>query len=170
MDGEKRPYTYEEGLGEFYRGEIVGEAIYSGLVECAKDPLERLKLAHLLQLETETKAWLRPHMIAAGVSVAEPAASRDPAIGFVNRLGALSWSEKVQFIADIVPGQVTQYRAYADAARARGNAAQAAVCDFMVEHELAQAEFARHELAGAEPAVSLAPLLRHSCNPLPTCV
>jgi hypothetical protein len=44
-------YAYERGLAEFYRNEVIGEAMYSTLLEIAETPEERLKLAHLLQLE-----------------------------------------------------------------------------------------------------------------------
>ncbi len=62
-------YRFHDGLVEFYRGEVIGEAIYSALIEATNDSVERLKLAHLLQLETETKAWLRPHLIRSCLGV-----------------------------------------------------------------------------------------------------
>lgn len=160
-------YSYENGLAEFYRGEIIGEIVYLALIEATSDPAERLKLAHLLQLETETKAWLRPHMIRAGLSIAEPAELGEIAQGLISLLVSLDWSGKMRSLMDIIPDLVRQYGAYAEAARSRGEAEQAAVCDFMVDHELAQEEFARLELEGAEPAASLAPLLRQSRYPLP---
>lgn len=160
-------YSYTDGLVAFYGGEIIGEAIYSGLLECANDPFERLKLAHLLQLETETKAWLRPHMILAGLSIAEPSESRETGLKFVAALAKLDWPGKMKALVDLVPESAQQYRAFAEAARDRGDAQQAAVCDFMVEHELGQAEFARLELEGAELFISLAPILRQSRYPLP---
>ena len=159
--------SYEDGLAAFYDGEIKGEAIYSALLEGTSDPLERLKLAHLLQLETETKAWLRPHMILAGLSVAEPPVLRKAALKFTDALIKLDWREKMKALSDLVPISAKQYRGYAEAARARGDDQRAAVCDFMVEHELDQGNFARLELEGADAAVSLAPILRHSRYPLP---
>jgi hypothetical protein len=161
-------YSNENALTAFYRGEIVGEAILSDLLDYTDDPLERLKLAHLLQLETETKAWLRPHMIAAGLSLAEPAELRETAQALIHRMHAMKWRDKMQFLFDVVPDVVTQYRAHADAARADGRDDQSAICEFMVDHELVVIEFCREELNGAEPAISLAPLRRHVHNPLPT--
>jgi len=159
--------SYEDALAAFYGGEVIGEALYSGLLEGTSDPSKRHKLAHLLQLETETKAWLRPHMVLAGVSVAEPPALRETALKFVATLSKLDWRGKMKALADLVPQSANQYRAYAAAARGRGNVQQVSVCDFMVEHELNQGEFARLELEGADLAVSLAPILRHSRYPLP---
>lgn len=167
MPGEEA-YSYENGLAEFYRGEVIGEAGYSALIESTADRLEQLKLAHLLQLETETKAWLRPHMIRAGLSVAELPEFRESAQNIVAALVALDWPGKMNAILGFIPDLVDQYSAYATAARSRGNEEQAAVCDFMVDHERAQEEFAQFELNGVEPSASLRPLTRQSCYPLPT--
>jgi hypothetical protein len=169
MTQAPRTFSYAEGLAEFYAGEVVGEAIYSGLLEVATDPGERLKLAHLLQLETETKAWLRAPMLAAGVSIAEPPSMRQPAAAFIASLAPLPWLEQMQAIESIISGEfLPLYRRYADEAQARGEAGAAAVCDFMAEHEDAQAEFARRELAGAPLAHSLETLTRQTRYPLPT--
>jgi hypothetical protein len=160
-------YSYERGLTEFYRNEVIGEALYCGLLGAAQAPKERLKWAHLLQLETETKAWLRPHMILADVAIAEPQELAEAALHHVTSLVSLEWAGKMKAIVAFVPDLVKQYRAYVEAARSRGEIEQAAVCQFMVDHELAQAEFARLELGGADPATSLEPLMRQSRYPLP---
>jgi hypothetical protein len=160
-------YSYERGLNEFYRGEVIGEAIYSALLEAAEAPEERLKWAHLLQLETETKAWLRPHMILAGVSIVEPPDLRETAQHIVAGLVSLDWAGKMKALTAFVPDLVKHYRAYAEAAHDRGDVEQAVVCQFMVDHELVQEEFARLELDGANPATSLEPLTRQSRYPLP---
>jgi hypothetical protein len=166
MTGEVS-FSFQEGLAEFYRGEVIGETSYSALLEATEDPLERLKLAHLLQLETETKAWLRPHMIRVGMCVSEPLKWREEARQFVAGLVSLGWPDKMRVLASFIPDAVKQYATYAEAARNRGDTDQAAICDFMVDHELAQEEFARLELEGAEPAVSLKPITRQSRYPLP---
>lgn len=166
MDARGRTYSYAEGLMEFYAGEVAGEAIYSALLDVALDPQEQLKLSCLMQLETETKAWLRPHMLAAGLSVAEPASMREPGAAFVALLAPLGWREKMQAIDDLVPQYVGLYQRYADAAQARGRVEEASVCDFMVEHEKAQAEFTRRELADEPLQRSLEPITRHSRYPL----
>jgi hypothetical protein len=167
---ETPTYDYGEGLRLFYEGEILGEAIYSALLAEAEAPLERLKFAHLLQLETETKAWLRPHLMAAGESVAEPGAVREQGLAIAGQQPA-EWRDKMQALAEVVEGQFAAlYRRYADAARARGRADEAAVCDFMVEHEMAQVEFARRELAGEPLERVLEPLRRHSRHLLPLSV
>jgi hypothetical protein len=160
-------FSYENALDEFYRAEVIGEAIMSALIDATDNPLERLKLAHLLQLETETKAWLRLHMIRAGLSVAEPPEFREPPKEIASSMALLDWPEMMKAIIGFIPELVKQYGAYADAARSRGEAEQAAVCDFMIAHERSQEEFAFLELEGAEPETSLAPLIRQSRYPLP---
>src|SRR6202050_675361 len=63
--------SYAEALLEFYNGEVGGEALYSTLLGSARNQEEILKWSTLLQLETETKAWLRAPMVAHGVSIEE---------------------------------------------------------------------------------------------------
>jgi hypothetical protein len=52
--------TSQHVLKEFYVDEVLGETIYSALFEAATEQQEKRKWATLLQLEAETKAWLRP--------------------------------------------------------------------------------------------------------------
>jgi len=63
--------SFADALRAFYNGEVLGEAAYSALVASAQDAEERLKWSTLLQLETETKAWLRAPMVARGMGVEE---------------------------------------------------------------------------------------------------
>jgi hypothetical protein len=51
--------SYAAALSEFYSGEVYGETLFSALAGLARNADERLKWSMLLQLETETKAWLR---------------------------------------------------------------------------------------------------------------
>lgn len=166
MDTPEKTFGYTDALKEFYAGEVIGEAAYSGLIEGTADPQEQWKLAHLLQLETETKAWLRSHVLAAGLSVAEPASMREPGTALVGQLAQLGWQARMQAIHDLIGHFAGVYERYAEAARARGQTAEIAVCDFMVEHEKAQAEFARRELAGEPAERSLELLTLHSRYPL----
>ena len=58
---------------------------------------------------------------------------------FLEQIRPLSWPGKMQRLHDALKDRVIPaYQAMADAARARGNAAEEAVCDYMVEHEEAQ--------------------------------
>ena len=58
-------------MEHFYRGEQIGEAASSYLVTHEANPVRRYKWATLLQLETETKARLRPFLMRLGLSPAQ---------------------------------------------------------------------------------------------------
>jgi hypothetical protein len=158
--------TFQEVLKEFYTNEVLGETIYSALFEAATEPHEKRKWATLLQLETETKAWLRPVLVAHGVGVEEHAADWQMAVAMAGQLFPPGWPAKMQALKGMVEGQVLPtFQGYADAAAARGEADAAAVCRYMVEHERIQAEFARRELAG-DGASSLEPITKFLKYPI----
>ncbi|HME24672.1 MAG TPA: hypothetical protein VKI44_25625 [Acetobacteraceae bacterium] len=153
--------SYAEALSEFYNGEVYGETMFSALVGLARNADERLKWSMLLQLETETKAWLRAPMVAHGVSIEERTADRDNGLARARERASLPWPQAMQFMYDRLSGHyVPLYQSFADAARARGEAGEQAVCLYMVEHEKALVEFTRRELAGASLAESLEPILK----------
>ena len=79
-----------------------------------------------------------------------------------------AWNDKMTALVAVIEADFAAlYCRYGDAARSRGSLQEAAVCDFMVEHELAQVEFARRELAGKPLAQVLEPLRKHSKHLLP---
>ncbi len=159
--------SFKAALQAFYDGEIIGEAAYSVLLEMAQTADERFKWATLLQLETETKAWLRPAMMAAGVSLVEPLATRQQGVDLAEQFRPASWREKMQGLHDAISNAfVPQYQVFADAALSRGRADEEAICVFMVDHEKAQVEFARRELKGASLDHSLAPIVQFLKYPL----
>lgn len=139
---------FRDVLLEFYTNEVLGETIYSALSQAATHPGEKRKWATLLQLETETKAWLRPALVAHGVGVEEHGADREMAIDIAGQFAPLGWSEKMQGLKALGAQLLPAFQRYADAAAARGEADAEAVCRYMIEHEKAQAEFFSRELAG----------------------
>lgn len=141
--------SYPEILQEFYDGEVLGEAIYSGLLAAAGSERERRVWGVLLQLETETKCWLRAPMTAAGVSLVESDASRERAGRYVASMTRLDWPAQMKTLADLIDDQlVPRFEGFAEAARARAAGDEEAVCRHMVVHEQVQADLARRELAG----------------------
>ncbi len=159
--------SFEDAIREFYDGEVGGEAIYSVLLEAAQTDDERFKFGTLLQLETETKAWLRAPMIARGLSIEERAAVREKDAAQVAPLKSLPWAQKMQAMSSFLAERIIpRYQSHLDAARKRGNADEVAICAHMVEHEEAQLEFSRRELAGASATASLAPVAKHLRYPL----
>jgi hypothetical protein len=159
--------SFEEALRTFYNGEVPGEAVYSALLEHARDAEERLKWGTLLQLETETKAWLRAPMVAHGVGIEERMQDRHEGLAAAERNRSLPWAEQMRVLHDGIGGHfVPLYQGFAEAAKSRGAPAEEAVCLHMVEHEKAQVEFARRELAGASLDQSLAPIVKFLKYPL----
>ncbi len=159
--------SYAEALLDFYSGEVVGEAVYSALADAAPNDIERFKWSTLLQLETETKAWLRAPMVAHGVSITEQAAWRDMAMAAAEAFKTLPWMEQMQGLrAAITSDYLPRYQGHADTARGRGAREQEAVCLYMVEHEKAQIELTERELAGASADRSLEPVARLLKYPL----
>ena len=167
MEEKIRTYEYAEGLEMFYNGEVLGEAVYSALIASTDDLVVQLKLSSLLQLETETKAWLRQHLLAVGMTIVELDEIRTMGAAMAAEMASMSWLEGMQAIYKIATEDLLpHYRRYAEASRARGRPDQAAVCDYMVAHEDAQAEFALRELRGEPFAHAVQPLMEHSKYPL----
>jgi hypothetical protein len=63
--------VYPSCIRELYESEILGEAVFLALVAVAKSPRDRYQFGTLLQLESETKARLRPLLFKHGVSLDE---------------------------------------------------------------------------------------------------
>jgi hypothetical protein len=159
--------SYAEALQDFYSVEVLGEAIYSALLGSARNDNERLKWGTLLQLETETKSWLRAPMVAHGVSIEEQTTDRDKGIALAGQFKTLPWSDQMQALHNaLVTDLIPRYQSHTDAARTRGKADEEAVCLYMVEHEKAQLEFARRELAGIGLDQSLEPVVKFLKYPI----
>ena len=77
-------------IRELYESEVVGEASALALLKVAKNERDRYQLGTLLQLETETKARLRPFLSKYGLSLSQDmelsevdgAVAADRAVGF----------------------------------------------------------------------------------------
>jgi len=142
-------------LQEFYQGEVLGEAMFDSMLADLADESERYKMALLLQLETETKARLRPVLAAQGLSVQEDPQMRPRGAQFARDLAAATWHEKMAALHEAVAGTfLPRYRELTailpDALRAVG--------DSMVEHEQALVDMSWRELNG-QAGISDQPLL-----------
>lgn len=67
---------FRDCLVDYYQTEVLGEAFFEALVGAFSDPDHAYKIGSLLQLETETKARLRPAIVQLGGSVEELEQSR----------------------------------------------------------------------------------------------
>src|SRR6266700_2833119 len=95
MDRSASSAPHLEALQEFYQGEILGEAMFDAMLPSARDASERYKIALMLQLETETKARLRPHLAAQGLSLQEDPQMRPRGEQFARELAGATWNEKM---------------------------------------------------------------------------
>ena len=136
---------YLKAINEFfYQGEVLGEAFFAYCVAKEGDSERRHKWATLLQLETETKARLRPFLTSLGLSVAQDdVTSRISEItaGFSSK----SWQQHMHEIDEITTfflGKFREIEAVAPAGVERDMARA------MVVHETAINNFAKRELAG----------------------
>jgi hypothetical protein len=140
---------FENDLTELYQGEILGEALFSAMLASAENDDQRLKLASMLQLETETKARLRPAMVALGLSIQEDPAMREQALATASALAGASWIEKMTALNhELTTTFVPRFAEIAEHARASGNQSHAELADSMVAHEAALLELTRRELNG----------------------
>ena len=128
----------------FYQGEVLGEAFFAYCVKHECDAGRRHKWATLLQLETETKARLRPFLTSLGLSVAQDDVA--PRIAEITAgFEAKAWPQHMKEIDEITGFFLDKFRAIEAAAPAGREREMARA---MVKHETAISNFAKRELAG----------------------
>lgn len=143
---------YPACLRELLESEIFGEAISLALLEAAKSDRDRYHFATLLQLETETKARLRPLLYKYGVSLSEEM-DLDHIAGMVNGYLESSWEEFAAANKTGVEEFLGRFREIA----AIGPAEDREMLESMIRHELAILRWfdmeSRGEMAGSLDAV-----------------
>lgn len=140
--------SFADDIEELYQGEVFGEALFDEMLHHLSSDDERLKIAELLQLETETKARLRPLMISLGKSVSsdpnQVQAGRDTA----KAIATLPWEVKIATILQTLSEHfLPRFKEIAADARMQPSHLRE-IADSMVEHETALVEFAKAETRG----------------------
>ena len=135
---------FKIGLSEEYQGEVIGEVLFSGLLEHFDSPQQRYKLTTLLQLETETKARLRPTALELGVELAELDESRKQGHDFLKSCEGRDWKDLMTHLETVVEPFVKRYSEIAEIAPPEYKD----VADSMVVHEVSIRTFARLEASG----------------------
>lgn len=122
--------AYPACIRDLYESEIFGEAVFLALVEIAKNPREKYQLGTLLQLETETKARLRPFLFRHGISLDE---TMDLAGVAVAKEGyqALNWPEFAAANIPVVQGYLSRFEAILEL----GPTEDKGTLQSMVDHE-----------------------------------
>lgn len=134
---------YLAGVQALFDGEVMGERLLLALYAAAKSSRDAWHFAHLLQLETETKARLRPLMLKHGLSLAETA-DLSTVPGRVADYVAQSWSDYATASATRLGAVLTRYEAIA----ALGPIDDQAILQAVVRHESALLAWALAEAAG----------------------
>jgi len=135
---------YLKNVNDFmYQGEVLGEAMLDAYVAAEHDPVHRYKWGTVLQLETETKARLRPFMTKLGLSLAQND-TREQVAGVMKNFAAKSWPQHMEELVKITTFYVEKFREIAAAAPESDRA----ITHSMVLHEAAIKKFAELELAG----------------------
>ena len=123
---------YPGCLRDLIDSEIFGEAVSLALLEVAKNDRDRYQFATLAQLETETKARLRPLLYKHGISLSEviPTEEIDGAVqGYL----ALSWEDFAAANVELVQNFLARFEQIVE----MGPAEDREILESMVRHEKA---------------------------------
>jgi hypothetical protein len=135
---------YLSAINEFfYQGEVLGEAFFGRCLELETDPVRRYKWASLQQLETETKARLRPFLMGLGLSIVLSDVSAQIE-EFTKGFKQKPWRQLMEEIAGITDFYIGKFHEI-EAAAPQDERDMAQV---MIAHETALNNFAKRELTG----------------------
>ena len=135
--------SYPACTRELYESEILGETLFLALVQEAKSPRDRYHLGTLLQLESETKARLRPLLFKHGLSLDEVTdlSLLELAIGAYRDM---SWQEFAGLNVPVVEDFLTRFEAIVKV----GDEADYEILESMVRHEASILRWATMERDG----------------------
>ncbi|WP_428262061.1 hypothetical protein [Haliangium sp.] len=144
--------TYLSKLESAHDIEVFGEALYTSIARLTRDPRWREVWVTLAKLETQTKERLADRLRP------EKAVREKPyrrwmgrVLGFAAAVAPRSW------LLRVMVSETADYIKLFEELRAVAPPEDAALVDYIVAHEEAQAVFAREALAGAS-ATFLAPV------------
>ncbi|MEM8660271.1 MAG: hypothetical protein AAGF35_05245 [Pseudomonadota bacterium] len=135
---------FKDALVEYYQGELMGEAVIEQMIKNYDEPERHAKLAVLLQLETETKARLRPAMMELGMRLDEEDAPRAEARQIAEAFKSLSWEQAMGAMCEQLPPVIAHYRDIAD----KAPQAYRDLAESMFLHEKSLLDFAEMEVKG----------------------
>ena len=123
---------YPNCIRELYESEILGEGVALALLREAKSERDTYHIGTLLQLETETKARLRPFLYKYGISLDEEAEA-DGLADFVTAYKAMSWREFAGFLKQPVQGFLSRFEEIAGVTPPEDRP----IVESMIDHEAA---------------------------------
>jgi hypothetical protein len=135
---------YLKAVNDFmYQGEVLGEALLNSYVALEQDAERRYKWGTILQLETETKARLRPFLTGLGLSIAQEDV-RGRVEDLAKTFAAKSWHRHMEELVRVTDFYVEKFREIENAAPVE----EREVAHSMVVHEASIKRFGELELAG----------------------
>lgn len=143
---------YPACINELYQSEVLGEAAFLALMKAAKNQREKYHFATFLQLETETKARLRPFLFRHGLELDESQGGTEQTAGFIALYQDSSWPE---FLTQLRP-MIDQFLARFEEIAAAGPEGDQDILRSMVRHEQSFVHWIEKELAGEEGALDVA--------------
>lgn len=154
--------SYPACIRELYESEILSEAASLALLDAAKNEYDRYRFGTLLQLETETKARLRPFLARHGIPLDERAdlSSIAGIVGAYTATGSFR-----EFAGAIMPVAQAFLSRFEEMARI-GPAEDSDVLESMVRHEAAILEWFALESEGRSEG-ALGSLISQLQYPLP---
>jgi hypothetical protein len=155
--------TFKQGMVELYQGEVLGEVFFDQSLSYFDDPDKKYKFSVMLQLETETKARLRPAMMLLGLDLREQNKFRKIGLEMANAMKGLSWQDAMAMIRDVLKPVVARYKEIA----ADAPSEHQELAESMVVHEKSLFDFAELELAG-EGKKSVDAIVAQLNNKLPS--
>jgi hypothetical protein len=153
---------FKSGFSEMYQGEVIGEVLFSRLLGRFDTANQRYKLGSLLQLETETKARLRPAAMQLRLDLIELDESRNEGEEFYRTFEGMDWKAAMTHLAIVVEPYVKRYRQIAELAPSEYKE----LADSMVVHEQSIQCAAKLEAAG-EGKRSIDDVVKQLIFPLP---
>lgn len=153
---------FKVDLADLYQRETAGEVALTRLLEKYDTPRQQYVLGSILQLETETKARLRPAVLSLGISLVEMQAYRDQGDELGKAIDGLTWEQAVPMLAAAMSNFVREYREIASTAPPEYRD----LADSMVAHEESIERFFVMEAAG-EHEHAIDSVVRQLVHPLP---
>jgi hypothetical protein len=140
--------NYPACINELYQSEVLGEKAFLALINIAKNEREKYHIGTVLQLETETKARLRPFLLRHGFELVEQQGD-ELVDGIVAAYRENSWLDFLTGLTPLVNDFVARFKEIA----AAGPAEDQDVLQSMITHEESFVSWIEKETAGEEGAL-----------------
>ncbi len=151
--------VYPQCITELYQSEVMGEGAFLALLPVAKNERDRHHFLQFLQLETETKARLRPLLAKYGLEMNE---QMDPAVftGIAEGYLAADWPEFLGGLKPMIETFLARFKEIA----ALGPEEDQEILQSMIPHEESFLHWIDRELAGEPGSLdAVEQLLQYPC-------